>query len=67
MNFKFIKHYKLSLLKLIRPIKLRLTNEEIAKIISYIARTILTFEDYLRELYYLITSFAKFNVILSIL
>ena len=48
-------------------IKLTLANKKIAKIILYIARTLLAFEDYLKELYYLIISLAKFDIILDIL
>ena len=63
---KFAKRYKLLLLKLVKSIKLRLANDEIARIISYIARIILSFGEYLEELYYLITPLAKFNIILKI-
>ena len=34
--------------------KLRLANSEIASIISYVARIILAFRDYLKKLYYLV-------------
>ena len=65
INPKYIKRYKLPLLELIKPVKLRLINSKIAGIISYIARTILVFEDYLEELYCLVISLAKFNIILG--
>ena len=67
INNKFIKRYKLPLLKLVKPVKLRLVNNNIAETISYIVRIILSFKDYLEELYYLITLLAKFDIILRIL
>ena len=67
INTKFIKRYKLLLLKLIKFIKLRLINKELVEVISYATRIILFFEDYLKELYCLITSLTKFNIILDIL
>ena len=50
-----------------KSIKLRLVNNKITKIILYIARTIIAFKDYLKELYYLIILLVKFNIILDIL
>ena len=47
--------------------KLRLINKELIKVISYVARIILFFKDYIKELYYLITLLIKFDVILNIL
>ena len=67
IDTKFAKRYKLLLLKLIKSIKLRLANNEIIKIIFYIIRIILSFKKYLEELYYLVTSLTKFNIILKIL
>ena len=66
-NTKFVKRYKLLLLELIKSIKLRLINKELVEVISYVARIILFFENYIKKLYYLITSLIKFNVILDIL
>ena len=48
-----------------KPVKLRLVNGEIAGIISYAARIILVFKDYLEELYCLVISLAKFDIILG--
>ena len=62
-----MKRYKLPLLELIKSVKLRLANNGIAETISYIAKIILLFKNYLEELYYLVTSLAKFNIILKIL
>ena len=53
------------LLELIKSIKLKLINSEIAGIISYAVKTILFFRDYLKELYYLVTSLIKFDIILE--
>ena len=55
------------LLELVKSIKLRLANSRIARTISYAARIIILFKDYLEELYYLVISLAKFNIILEIL
>ena len=49
-----------------KSIKLRLINKELIEVISYIVKTILFFEDYIKELYYLITPLIKFKVILNI-
>ena len=65
MDIKFAKRYKLSLLELIKPIKLRLANGQIAGMISHAVRAILSFEDHLEELYCLITPLSKFDVILD--
>ena len=67
INNKFVKRQKLSLLELVKLINLRLINKEIVGTISYIAKIILLFEDYLKELYYLITLLIKFNIILKML
>ena len=66
INTRFVKRYKLLLLELSKFIKLRLINKELIEVISYIIKTILFFEDYIKELYYLITSLIKFDVILDI-
>ena len=42
-------------------------NKEIIKIITYIARTILIFNDYLKKLYYLVILLTRFDIILEIL
>ena len=49
-----------------KPVKLRLANNKITGIISYIARIILAFRDYLEELYCLVIPLTKFNIILRI-
>ena len=67
INNKFIKRYKLLLLELIKSIKLRLVNNKIVRTISYIARIILLFKNYLEKLYYLVILLIKFNIILRIL
>ena len=65
MDTKFAKRHKLPLLELVKPVKLRLANGEIAGIISHAARTILAFGDHLEELYCLVTPLAKFDIILG--
>ena len=65
MDIKFAKRHKLPLLELVKPVKLRLANGQIAGIISHAARTILSFGDHLEELYCLVTPLSKFDIILG--
>ena len=65
IDTKFAIRHKLPLLELVKPVKLRLANGEMAGNISHAARTILAFEDHLEELYCLVTPLSKFDIILG--
>ncbi len=65
VDSKFAKFHKLPLVALTKPLKLRLADGTIAGVIIHAARTILSFEDHLEELYSLVTPLAKFDMILG--
>ena len=65
INTSFTKHHKLSTMKLVKPVKLRLANGKVAGIITHAARAILAFGDHIEELYCLVTPLSKFDIILG--
>ena len=66
INVNFTKYYKILLILLIKVYKLRLANNIIRENIIYIIRIIYALNDYIEELYYLITSLVRFDIILDI-
>ena len=67
ININFVKRYKLLTIELTKLVKLRLANRDVTGVITYAARTILIFSNYLEELFSLVTLLFKFNIILEIL
>lgn len=65
MDTKFAKYHKLPLVALLKPLKLRLADGTVAGMITHAARTILSFENHLEELFCLVTPLAKFDIILG--
>ena len=66
INANFAKYYKISFILLMKVYKLRLANNIIKENIIYIIKIIYALNDYIEELYYLITSLVRFDIILDI-
>ena len=66
INTNFAKFYKFSLILFVKLYKLKLINNIIRELIIYIAKTIMFIKNYIKKLFYLIISLAKFDIILKI-
>ena len=62
---KFVKQHKISLVKMLKPCRLRLANSDMAPNITHMARITLHLGDHVDELWCLVTDLGKFDVILG--